>query len=82
MGSVITHIMVTVALKYTSSSRGAVLCSTEALFGVLLAAIFLGERLTGKGLIGSALILAAVLIAELGETLFKLNRKNSAGSTL
>ncbi len=73
-GSVITHITVTVALKYTTSSRGAVLCATEALFGVFLAAIFLGERLYLNGWIGSALILAAVLVSELGIGLFK--RKN------
>lgn len=70
-GSVITHITVTVALKYTSSSHGAVLCATEAVFGVVLAAIFLGERLTGRGWIGSALVLAAVLVTELGEGWFK-----------
>lgn len=74
-GSVITHITVTVALKYTTSSRGAVLCATEALFGVFLAAIFLGERLTGKGWIGSAFVLAAVLVAELGESLLKKKGK-------
>ena len=70
-GSVITHIAVTVALKYTTSSRGAVLCATEALFGVFLAAIFLGEKLYLNGWIGSALILAAVLVSELGVGIFK-----------
>ncbi len=70
-GSVITHVTVTVALKYTTSSRGAVLCATEALFAVFLAAIFLGERLYLKGWIGSALVLLAVLVAELGGSLFR-----------
>ncbi len=70
-GSVITHITVTVALKYTTSSRGAVLCATESLFGVFLAAIFLGERLFIRGWIGSVLVLSAVLVAELGEGMFR-----------
>lgn len=66
-GSVITHILVTVALKYTSSSHGALLCATEAVFGVVLAALFLGERFSRNGWIGSALVLLAVIIAEVGE---------------
>lgn len=70
-GSVVTHIIVTVALKYTSSSHGAILCSTEALFGVVLAVIFLGERLSLNGWLGSLLVLIAVLIAEIGESLLK-----------
>jgi len=70
-GSVITHITVTVALKYTTSTRGAVLCATESLFGVFLAAIFLGERLRIRGRIGAILVLAAVLVAELGRNFFK-----------
>jgi len=70
-GSVVTHIIVTVALKYTSASHGAILCSTEALFGVILAVIFLGERLSWNGWLGSFLVLIAVLTAEVGEYLFK-----------
>ncbi len=70
-GSVITHITVTVALKYTTSSRGAVLCATESLFAVFLAAIFLGDRLRIRGWIGAVFVLAAVLVAELGLNIFK-----------
>lgn len=76
-GAVITHIIVTIALKYTSSSHGAVLCSTEAGFGALLAALILREGLNGRSLLGCGLILLAVLVTELGEGLFK-GRKMSA----
>jgi drug/metabolite transporter (DMT)-like permease len=74
-GSVITHILVTVALKYTSSSHGALLGSTEAVFGVILAAVFLGERFTRNGWIGSALVLLAVIIAEVGEGMIRQHKK-------
>jgi len=74
-GSVLTHITVTVALKYTSSSHGAVLCSTESVFGVILAVLFLGEKMSLQGVIGCLFVLAAVLIAEVGEGIF--NRRRS-----
>ncbi len=82
-GSVITHILVTVALKYTSSSHGALLCATEAVFGVILAALFLGERFSRNGWIGSALVLLAVVIAEVGEGLIsnRNKRRLNAGLT-
>jgi drug/metabolite transporter (DMT)-like permease len=76
-GSVITHILVTVALKYTSSSHGALLCATEAVFGVILASLFLGERFSRNGWIGSALVLLAVIIAEVGEGIIVKNRKRT-----
>ena len=78
LGSVITHITVTVALKYTSSSHGAVLCSTESVFGVIFAAIFLGETFTSRGWFGSALVLIAVLVAELGEDIFQKKKRKKA----
>ena len=79
-GSVITHILVTVALKYTSSSHGALLCATEAVFGVILAALFLGERFSRNGWIGSALVLLAVIIAEVGEGFIMEKKKRKPGA--
>lgn len=70
-GSVLTHIIVTIALKYTSSSHGAILCSTEALFGLLLSVIFLGEMLSLQGWIGASIVLISVVITETGEEWFK-----------
>jgi len=70
LGSAVTHITVTVALKYTSSSRGAVLCATESVYAVILAALFLGELLNLRSMTGSILIFSAVLVTELGERWF------------
>lgn len=53
-----------VCQKYTAPSTAALLLSMESVFGVIFAAIFLGEYLTGRMIIGCALIFAAIIMAE------------------
>ena len=54
-----------VAQRYTSESAAAVLLSSESLFAALLAAILIGDRLSGSGYLGCTMIFAAILIVQL-----------------
>lgn len=53
-----------VGLKHVTPSSGALLLSTESLFGVLFSVLLLGENLTSTMVCGFALIFLAVLISE------------------
>ncbi len=50
-------------LKRVSATTSSVIMLTEVVFALALAALVLGERLTGGGLVGSVLIMAAVALA-------------------
>ncbi|HBF30780.1 DMT family transporter [Rhizobium sp.] len=51
--------------RYTSSSQAAIFMSSEALFGALLGAIFLHEKLPLIGYIGCGLLFLAMLAVEI-----------------
>ncbi|MFM9412967.1 DMT family transporter [Peptococcus simiae] len=50
------------AQRYTSADRAGLFCGLNPLFTAILAAIFLGERLTFQGYLGLILILSAILL--------------------
>lgn len=52
-------------LSRITSSEASILSTTEPLFGVLIAALFLGEKLTPIQFIGGILILAAMILISL-----------------
>lgn len=60
----IAFLVQTVAQKYTTETKAAIILSTEALFGTLFSILILHEQLTVRMIIGSILILAAVITAE------------------
>ncbi len=53
-----------IAQKYTTSTHAAIAMSFEAVFGVLLALVFLGEALTFRIIIGCILIFIAIITTE------------------
>ncbi|HEY63478.1 MAG TPA: DMT family transporter [Caldilineae bacterium] len=53
-----------VAQRRTLPQQAALLLTMEPVFAALTAFLFLGERLTGRGLAGCGLILTAMLVAE------------------
>lgn len=55
--------MQTIALRYTTSSHAAVICSGEGVFAAISAAALLGERLSPDGFLGAGVILSCVLLA-------------------
>jgi drug/metabolite transporter (DMT)-like permease len=48
-----------------SATHAAILFALEPVFGALLAAPFLGERLGPRGLTGGSLVLAGIVVSEL-----------------
>ena len=52
-----------VAQRRTPPHQAALLLTLEPVFAALTAFLFLGERLSGRGLVGCGLILAAMLVA-------------------
>lgn len=75
--TLLAFLIQTIAQKYTSSVHTAIILSLEAVFGSLLALIFLKEAFTIKFLIGCLSILAAVIISETKGKLFNLIKKTT-----
>lgn len=60
--------------RYTPPSDAAVMLMSESLFAALLAALILGERLTGMGWLGCGLLLGSLVLAQFGPLLFRRAR--------
>ncbi len=59
------YLMQTVAQRFTTETRAAVILCTESVFGTIASAIILGQLLSGRAVVGCVLILCAVLVAEI-----------------
>ncbi len=62
--TMIAFFLQTIAQKYTTASRTAIILSTEALFGTLFSVILLGEILTFRMIVGAIAIFFAIITAE------------------
>ncbi|MBN3523244.1 DMT family transporter [Paenibacillus apiarius] len=60
----IAFLLQTVAQKYTTETKAAIILSTEALFGTLFSVLILHEMMTPRMIAGSILILIAIVTAE------------------
>lgn len=61
----IAYVCQNVGFKYTTATKGAIILSLEALFGMVLSVIILQEVLSGRMVLGALLIMIAILITEL-----------------
>lgn len=61
----------TIAQKYTSETKAAIILSTEAFWGMVFSIILLSEIITTRMIIGAILILIAILISETKLSFFK-----------
>jgi drug/metabolite transporter (DMT)-like permease len=59
------------AQRFTSPTRTAVVFTMEPVFAALFGIAFAGERLTGSGWLGAGLILVGMLMAEVGDVVFR-----------
>jgi len=66
-GTALPFLLIFIALVYTTPANAAILNQIEVVYSLILAAIFLGERPTGKQLLGTALVVCGVLIILTGE---------------
>ena len=62
--TLLCYLLQTICQKYSTSTKTAIILSTEALFGTLFAVLLLSEALTLRMTMGAALIFIAVIIAE------------------
>lgn len=60
----IAFLLQTVAQKFITETKAAIILSTEAFWGMIFSVVILSEVLTGRMVVGAALILAAILITE------------------
>ncbi len=63
--TVFTFLLMTWAQARMTATHAAVIYALEPVFAALLAALFLGERLTGRELWGGALVLLGILVSEI-----------------
>ncbi len=63
--SALCFLLQNIGLKYTDSSRGSIILSTESLWGAIFAIIFLSEPFTLTILIGGLILFIAVIISEI-----------------
>lgn len=61
----------TMAQKYTSETKTAIILSTESLWGMVFSVIILSEVLTGRMIVGAILILTAIILAETKPDFFR-----------
>ena len=71
----IAFLMQTVAQKYITETKAAIILATESFWGMVFSVIILSEIMTGRMIIGALLILLAILISETKMDFLKKNKK-------
>lgn len=74
--TLLAFLVQTIAQRYTTSVHTAIILSLEAVFGSILALIFLKEPFTIRFLIGCLSILISVIISETKGKLFRFKKQN------
>ncbi|WP_026581456.1 DMT family transporter [Bacillus sp. J33] len=67
----VAFLLQTVAQKFTTETKAAIILSTESFWGMLFSVTILGELMTIKMIIGAILILTAIIISETKLTFLK-----------
>jgi drug/metabolite transporter (DMT)-like permease len=65
LGTLGTHMVANIAMKYTEATRASIMFNMEAVFAVIFAVIFLGDTLTPRMIIGFVLVFVSVLVTEI-----------------
>ncbi|MDA8131236.1 MAG: DMT family transporter [Elusimicrobia bacterium] len=66
-GSALPIALLVTALRYTTPANAAILCQVEAVYALVLAGIFLKEKVTPSQLAGTSLVLAGTMLIALKE---------------
>lgn len=74
LGSAYAYWAQSACQRYLEPTKVALIFATEPVFAFMAAWLFLGEVLGLQGSLGALLILVAILISELGHTVFKSSR--------
>ena len=62
--TMIAFLLQTIAQTHTTSTKTAIILSTESLFGTIFSVMFLSEHLTSRMLVGCLIIFSSVIVAE------------------
>ena len=65
VSSGLAFVLQVIGQRYTTAPQAAIMLSSEALFGALLAALVLGETLPSAGYVGCAMLFTAMLLVEI-----------------
>jgi len=74
----VAYTLQVVAQKDAKPSHAAILLSMESVFGAIGGALFLGEKLNGRGLIGCVLIFIAIIISQIKPSESKVKSSNES----
>ncbi|CUX17325.1 DMT family transporter [Agrobacterium deltaense] len=80
VSSGLAFVLQVIGQRYTTAPQAAIFLSSEALFGALLASVFLKETISSAGYIGCLIIFVAILIVELVPELTRKRQKTMAGA--
>jgi len=78
--TMVAFFLQTVAQKYTTASRTAIILSTEAIFGTLFSVLLLSEKLTVNMIIGGCAIFLAIITVETKWDFLKPKNRSPLGS--
>lgn len=66
-GTALAYLVQTIAQKYTSPMRTALIMQSEPVFAAVFAWLLIGERMNSKQFAGAALILSGILVCQIGD---------------
>ncbi len=66
-GTALAYLVQTIAQKYTSPMRTALIMQSEPVFAALFAWLLIGERMDAKQFAGAVLILVGILVCQIGD---------------
>lgn len=75
----LAFLMQTVAQKYITETKAAIILATESFWGMVFSIIILSEIMTGRMIIGAFLILLAILISETKMGFLKKDKMKTVG---
>lgn len=78
VSSGLAFVLQVIGQRYTTAPQAAIFLSSEALFGALLASIFLKETISNAGYVGCLIIFIAILMVELVPELARRRQKRIA----
>ncbi len=70
----IAFLLQTVAQKYITETKAAIILSTESFWGMAFSVVILSEVMTGKMIIGAILILGAIVLSETKLSFLKMKQ--------
>ena len=82
MSSGVAYTLQIIGQRGANPAAASIIMSLESVFGVIGAALVLGERMTTREYIGSAIVFVAVIISQLDVASIKATIKNKKNANI